>query len=210
MMFPRIVNAQYARLEHASDTARDLLSRLLVAKPGARLGICKIMSHPWFLKDLPKARPKPSCNEGETALSLSISTLDPCTTPARVPGFHAWLPGPEHTAAARLQDSLASASSQQHHAGLELLETVAGSSAACSPQGLVSRDPRRLAHADESAMVAYCEQSEDDIRALIARAQTRSQSQTLALARSGSGALMRSGSTPESGLALQGSASLRL
>lgn len=59
MMFPRIVNAQYPRLEHASDTARDLLSRLLVAKPGARLGICEIMSHPWFLKDLPKARPRP-------------------------------------------------------------------------------------------------------------------------------------------------------
>ena len=81
---------------------------------------------------------------------------------------------------------------------------------ACLPQGLVSRDPRRLAHADESAMVAYCEQSEDDIRALIARAQTRSQSQSLAPARSGSGALMRSGSTPESGLALQGSASIKL
>ena len=56
MMFPRIVNAQYPRLVHASDTARDLLSRLLVAKPGDRLGVCEIMSHPWFLQDLPKVR----------------------------------------------------------------------------------------------------------------------------------------------------------
>ena len=74
MMFPRIVNAQYPRLEHASDTARDLLSRLLVAKPGARLGICEIMSHPWFLKDLPKARPQLSRNESETAPSRSMCT----------------------------------------------------------------------------------------------------------------------------------------
>lgn len=81
-------------------------------------------------------------------------------------------------------------------------------SAACLPQGLVSQDPRRLAHADESAMVAYCEQSEDDIRALIARAQTRSQS--LAPAQSGSGALMRSGSTPDGGLALDGGASFKI
>ena len=56
MMFPRIVNAQYPRLVHASGTARDLLSRLLVAKPAERLGVCEIMSHPWFLQDLPKAR----------------------------------------------------------------------------------------------------------------------------------------------------------
>lgn len=82
------------------------------------------------------------------------------------------------------------------------------SSAACLPQGLVSRDPRRLAHADESAMVAYCEQSEDDIRALIARAQTRSQS--MVPARSGSGALVRSGSTPESCLAFESSTSVKL
>ncbi len=56
MMFPRIVNAQYPRLVHASDTARDLLSRLLVAKPVDRLSVCEIMSHPWFLQGLPKVR----------------------------------------------------------------------------------------------------------------------------------------------------------
>lgn len=46
-------------------------------------------------------------------------------------------------------------------------------------QGLLSRDPRSLAHADESAMAAYCDQSEDDIRALTKRALMRSQSTNL-------------------------------
>ena len=52
-------------------------------------------------------------------------------------------------------------------------------------QGLLSRDPRSLAHADESAMAAYCDQSEDDIRALTTRALLRSQSTNLG-ARNGS------------------------
>jgi len=59
MMFPRIVNAQFPRLARASDTARDLLSRLLVANPKLRLSVGEVMSHPWFLRDLPKARPRP-------------------------------------------------------------------------------------------------------------------------------------------------------
>ena len=87
MMFPRIVNAQYPRLEHASDTARDLLSRLLVAKPGVRLGICEIMSHPWFLKDLPKARPPGPCTKAMRWLACDTHPLILCSTPAKVPAF---------------------------------------------------------------------------------------------------------------------------
>ena len=65
MMFPRIVNAQFPRLAHASDTAHDLLGRLLVANPKLRLSVGEAMSHPWFLRDLPKARaPGPAAHPG--------------------------------------------------------------------------------------------------------------------------------------------------
>ncbi len=57
-------------------------------------------------------------------------------------------------------------------------------------QGMPDSDPRRLAHADEDAMAAYCEQSEDDIRALVTRAFARSQS----LSTSRASSLTRSGS----------------
>jgi hypothetical protein len=84
---------------------------------------------------------------------------------------------------------------------VRVLSPEAGPDRGLRAQGMPDRDPRRLAHADEDAMAAYCEQSEDDIRALVTRAFTRSQSLSISrassLTRSGSQSASRQPVVPE-------------
>lgn len=55
-MLQRILNVEYSLPSrvNVSPECRDLLSKLLVADPRARIPLGGIWQHPWFQKDLPE------------------------------------------------------------------------------------------------------------------------------------------------------------
>ena len=54
-MLQRILAVNYELPSHVAMSAdcRNLLSRILVADPGARMTVPHILAHPWFLRGLP-------------------------------------------------------------------------------------------------------------------------------------------------------------
>ncbi|KAK9841023.1 hypothetical protein WJX81_006268 [Elliptochloris bilobata] len=56
VMLQRILHTDYALPSHvrASPEFRDLLGRILVADPAARISLADIQRHPWFLAELPE------------------------------------------------------------------------------------------------------------------------------------------------------------
>ena len=52
----RILHTDYALPQHCcvSPECRDLLGRILVADPAARISLADIQQHPWFLAELPE------------------------------------------------------------------------------------------------------------------------------------------------------------
>lgn len=52
--YNRIIKAELSIPEHISDTARNLLQRLLVKDPRKRIPFHQVLAHPWILRHVPK------------------------------------------------------------------------------------------------------------------------------------------------------------
>jgi len=77
-LFRRIKSGQYQMPSYLSPGARDLISRMLIVDPLARITIEQIRKHPWFVENLPRYLSLPPPTGCARSRSINVEVLREC------------------------------------------------------------------------------------------------------------------------------------